>query len=989
MIDQIGIGIFTGVLGNVVYDLLGRKLSRDEIDRFESIVKDLLGKYDVSLDEDAIKDIFNALLLNGEIEEVVKKYGIPEGFIKDLKNSLILDDKLRYIVSEVTKIKLLEEIKDSLICKDEDPKKLIDDYFSYLDDNFKYLDLRGFSPRIGRREIVKIPLDDVFIPLKLRSEIDSYDGRFVYKEKEREENIKIIDFEDLLKYDRCVVLGDPGSGKTTLLKKLAHSVRNPIPIYIRISEYSEKRDKHNDLFDYIISNSKYGKLFEWALVNGKALVLLDGLDEVIDTSIRMKIAEDIRKFVASYSGNKFIVTSRIVGYDVVRLSGFEHYVVIPFGEEEIRRFAKRWYRAIAETSDRNFEEAEKNAEKLVESILKSESIKRLATNPLLLTIIALIHYRGKRLPNRRVELYQVCVETLLEHWVLQRLPSDDYLKDKDELIEVLSPIAFRIHSTSPSGLIDEDTLIELMVDVMVNRLGYNEKIAKKEAKEFKKYVEEECGLFLEKGRDENLKSLYGFLHLSFQEYLASLEFIRRWKMGKLRLKDYVFDPRWIEIVRLAVAELGTRKGDGRLEASRLVEDILNVEDEFEDAKRPLILAGYILSDDVRLEPNLERRIIDDLFETALSVLYLGDEMFYFYSGFARTIRNVLEELLNSEKKQIVADKIKNLAFTDARAIWLLDLLGLDALDVLAELSKSNNIETLRALAWTLRGILWRSLRFLVFTKEIKEINTFIKTISEIVDRLLLKDDFVVMFGICSVLEDRHSRHVYKPTKNLKNLKKITSFENFKKVSLILFDIIPLKAITIPLDKLIEDDNPKIAELAKWLKKIEADIWGRSPYWGYYPVVVFYTKKGIYALVTTQNYDIIKFEVPKDSLNLIETVKSMDIPYIARLQLIEMICKSEDFPQIIKKCKNDLDVLLAIARGLKFEMEWGYLKPPKIITDDPAIKLLLAYINDEQPSKEVIEACLERYRSEDNENNKKALFALLFHFLNPFKVLKSF
>ena len=143
------------------------------------------------------------------------------------------------------------------------------------------------------------------------------------------------------------------------------------------------------------------------------------------------------------------------------------------------------------------------------------------------------------------------------------------------------------------------------------------------------------------------------------------------------------------------------------------------------------------------------------------------------------------------------------------------------------------------------------------------------------------------------------------------------------------------------------------------------------------------------MVTTQNYDIIKFEVPKDSLNLIETVKSMDIPYIARLQLIEMICKSEDFPQIIKKCKNDLDVLLAIARGLKFEMEWGYLKPPKIITDDPAIKLLLAYINDEQPSKEVIEACIELYRSEDNKNNKNALFALLFHFLNPFKVLEPF
>ena len=240
------------------------------------------------------------------------------------------------------------------------------------------------------------------------------------------------------------------------------------------------------------------------------------------------------------------------------------------------------------------------------------------------------------MPNRRVELYQVCVETLLEHWVLQRI-KEDRLKDRVEIIEILSPIAFHIHSTSPSGLIGEDEFFDMMVKLMVERLGYDEKIARKEARDFKKYIEEECGIFLEKGKEE-FKSLYGFLHLTFQEYLASLELIRMWKEGSLRLEDYVFDPRWIEVVRLAVDELNTHGNYGRTEASRFVEDILNVEDEFEEAKRPLILAGYILSDDVRLKPDLEKRIIDSLFETYLSFPHWD----LFYSDFRKTLGVFLE-----------------------------------------------------------------------------------------------------------------------------------------------------------------------------------------------------------------------------------------------------------------------------------------------------------------------------------------------------------
>jgi predicted NACHT family NTPase len=41
-------------------------------------------------------------------------------------------------------------------------------------------------------------------------------------------------------------------------------------------------------------------------------------------------------------------------------------------------------------------------------------VQRLTANPLLLTILALIHRNGDRLPNRRVKLYELAVQTLTQ-----------------------------------------------------------------------------------------------------------------------------------------------------------------------------------------------------------------------------------------------------------------------------------------------------------------------------------------------------------------------------------------------------------------------------------------------------------------------------------------------------------------------------------------------------------------------------------------------
>jgi hypothetical protein len=53
------------------------------------------------------------------------------------------------------------------------------------------------------------------------------------------------------------------------------------------------------------------------------------------------------------------------------------------------------------------------------------------------------------------------------------------------------------------------------------------------------------------------------------------------------------------------------------------------------------------------------------------------------------------------------------------------------------------------------------------------------------------------------------------------------------------------------------------------------------------------------------------------------------------------------------------------------------------TDDPVIRLLISDILDEKPDKGIIRGCIEIFRKEKNDKNKRALFGLLHHFLNPF------
>ena len=123
------------------------------------------------------------------------------------------------------------------------------------------------------------------------------------------------------------------------------------------------------------------------------------------------------------------------------------------GDEVVsgREFANRVERAATGDAALAAREAEREREELLEAVRRNPGVRSLATNPLLLTILAVMKRQGVALPERRAELYQTYVETLLRGWNLVRSLAGRSSRDVDlaETLKVLAPLALWMHETSP------------------------------------------------------------------------------------------------------------------------------------------------------------------------------------------------------------------------------------------------------------------------------------------------------------------------------------------------------------------------------------------------------------------------------------------------------------------------------------------------------------------------------------------------------------
>ncbi|MBI3797568.1 MAG: HEAT repeat domain-containing protein [Deltaproteobacteria bacterium] len=489
-------------------------------------------------------------------------------------------------------------------------------YCDYVMRTYQWLDFRGL---LQLRNVVRLPLDEVFVPLQATTTVDSPlpfdlpatsesatpDGRRRYELQRLERRVALNDAAR--QHRHLVVLGDPGSGKSTLLRFLAlvfaqgrQQVQerlgiseDRLPILVPLSAFAEARQTQPDLPlaaflpRYFLEQGlpDFSPLFEDALSSGRTLALLDGLDEMLTANERTAVARAVIELTSAYPTSRVVVTSRIAGYAPGMLpAGFTTFTVAPLDDEAIKQFAKQWSLAFesiglpshSELSSEARRRALLRADSLVAAATGHPGVRRLATNPLLLTLLALIHHQGTRLPNRRTDLYRLCVEALAETWNLARslsgrpidLRLGERRLDEEFVVHILAPVTYWMHENKPTGLINREELEARVVEQFAADGSAGD--ARMLARDFVNLVREQMGLLVERAPDE-----FSFLHLSIQEYLAA-RFLSERKDGFERLKPRLHHPRWREVVLLTA---GCLRGDY---AAGFIENILNAHGSFDN-----------------------------------------------------------------------------------------------------------------------------------------------------------------------------------------------------------------------------------------------------------------------------------------------------------------------------------------------------------------------------------------------------------------------
>ncbi len=475
---------------------------------------------------------------------------------------------------------------------DTDLENMSRTYLSHLLARHRYLDFRGMG--VLDRAPLRLPLVVMYVPLKARIDMPDGEtwirelklaGRPVAPKAADETGLRLGEPSPVLdllkKNDGLIILGDPGAGKTTFLKYLALmtamgkdaslGIDRRLPLLIPLSAYANALAEQEISLDRFIVeyfrnqgiDLSMGAIVEKALAKGACLLLLDGLDEVQSLAQRHLVVDRVIDYFLFHrrQGNRFVLTSRIVGYRDARpvAEGLVECTLMDFEEKEIKAFVKRWTRAMERAAGDNVDLAERAAareeEELLASIKQSGGVRRLAANPLLLTILALMKRQGVILPERRVELYQKYMETLLRRWNLARGLDKRFRRDLDvvETIRILAPLALWMHEKSPGkGLVKKAELQRELQNIYENR---REEDPEKAAEQFLADVRGHTALLLERG-----PGLYGFIHLTFQEYLAAVAVAskgqRKIEPVVQILADHIDDPAWSEVFRLTVSYIG-------------------------------------------------------------------------------------------------------------------------------------------------------------------------------------------------------------------------------------------------------------------------------------------------------------------------------------------------------------------------------------------------------------------------------------------------
>jgi|GEM_PF-1566875 len=363
-----------------------------------------------------------------------------------------------------------------------------------LTEKFRDIKLSGFGGAAAQNEAEgKAELSKVYIDLDTKAEESPGAPAGLPNEAQHRQVSKAVPaLQRLAIHQRLVLLGLPGSGKSTLLKYFSlclakcglkpeeewlknlelwpEEERDLVPIFVELRQFISHQpislpdvDGGQPLTNYILeqlksdpTNKSQGAMLQ-ALLSGRAIVFLDGLDEVPDD-------DDLRKFVLNtvnafangpFSDSRIVVTCRPRSYEdpAWRLEGFERAELAALTPKKIKRFIDRFYTEVARRDPQVTETVTRDRKAKLRSALSRKELEELATNPFMLTIMAWLH-RFEELPRKRASILNTLVEQLLFKW--------EFGKRRDDKVERMKKSRRREDSKRQ----DEADQIQTLTDLL-------------------------------------------------------------------------------------------------------------------------------------------------------------------------------------------------------------------------------------------------------------------------------------------------------------------------------------------------------------------------------------------------------------------------------------------------------------------------------------------------------------------------------------------
>ncbi|MFJ2929070.1 NACHT domain-containing protein [Streptomyces massasporeus] len=369
---------------------------------------------------------------------------------------------------------------------------------------------------------------------------------------------------------RVLLRGEAGSGKTTLLRWLAVTAARGAfsgeladwngltPVLVKLREYSGRTPPAPDAMLDGVAGPLTGIMpkgwVERQLDSGRALLLIDGVDELLDRE-RRAVRDWLRKLLVAYAGVRVVVTSRpaAAGADWLRGEDFTAMHLDRMSPPDLAAFVRQWHQAVRELGEDlpcPVDDLPLYEQSLLTSLKDRPHLQSLAGTPLLAAMLCAMHLnRGRQLPRDRMELYRNALHTLVHDRDADRnVPSavDSKLSLSDKLV-ILRDLAWRLSDNNRSEISVEQAAVHVGAKLRAMR-----HLDGMEGGQVLDQLRHRSGILRSPA-----EARLDFVHRTFQEYLASSEAAEEDRMGNLVERAHL--DLWRETVIMAAGHANARQ----------------------------------------------------------------------------------------------------------------------------------------------------------------------------------------------------------------------------------------------------------------------------------------------------------------------------------------------------------------------------------------------------------------------------------------------